>query len=302
MDRLGAIRVLIRVVDEGSLSEAARQLGMPLSTVSRQVSALESSLGARLLSRSTRRLAMTDAGRDYVMTCRRILEDMDNAERTVSGEYSSPRGELFISSPVVFGRLHLLPLIIQFLQQYPDIDVRLVQSDRVVDLLDEHVDVALRIGELPDSDLVAVPVGTLRRVVCGSPEYLSRYGTPNVLADLASHTCIVHEVKISSGNWSFDNWPRLDSTSLRTRLRINQVEAAIDAAEQGFGLVRVMRYQVAQAIQSSRLHEVLEDAEPPPLPINLVYPSQGVLPLKLRAFLDFARPRLRRLSTDGLLE
>lgn len=302
MDRLSAMRVLIRTVDAGSLSAAARQMGMPVSTVSRQISALEADIGAQLLSRSTRRMGLTDAGRDYVIACRRILGDLEYTERIAGGEYSSPRGELTITAPVMFGRCHLLPLIIEFLEHYPDIDVRLVQSDRVIDLFEEHVDIALRIGVLPNSSLIAVPVGKVRRVVCGSPEYLSLHGAPCKPVDLASHTCIAHEVLLAPNAWSFDSWTPPNNTALRARLRVNDVEVAIDAAIQGFGLARVLRYQVAEAIKCSRLMEVLVDDEPAALPVNLLYSSRAPSPLKLRAFLDFARPRLRQLTEKGILD
>ena len=176
MDRLEAMAVFLAAVEGGSLSSAGRQLGMPLATVSRKLSDLETHLKARLLNRSTRQLTLTDAGRDYLAACKRILEDVGEAERTAAGEFSEPRGELVVTAPIVFGRLHVLPVIAEFLSAYPEVDVRLVQGDRVLHLLDEHVDLAVRIGELPDSRLTATRLGATRRVVCASPAYLSAHG------------------------------------------------------------------------------------------------------------------------------
>ena len=193
MDRLDAMTVFLAVVDDGSLSAAGRRLGMPLATVSRKLAELEGHLGARLINRSTRRLELTDPGRAYEQACRRILDDVDGAERAVAGEYDTPRGELAITAPIVFGRLHVLPVVNEFLRANAEVDVRLALGDRVAHLLDEHVDVAVRIGVLPDSRLNAVPLGTLRSVVCASPAYLKAHGTPRTPADLDPHRCITFD-------------------------------------------------------------------------------------------------------------
>jgi DNA-binding transcriptional LysR family regulator len=187
MDRLESMTVLLAVVETGSLSAAGRTLGMPLATVSRKVSELEAHLKARLLHRSTRRLRLTDAGSAYVGACKRILEDLNEAERAAAGEYSAPRGELVITAPVVFGRVHVLPIVGEFLKLYPEVDVRLALNDRSVDLLQDHVDLAVRIGELSDSSLIATRVGMIRRVVCASPAYLAQHGQPQAPAELGRH-------------------------------------------------------------------------------------------------------------------
>ncbi|PVX82674.1 LysR family transcriptional regulator [Paraburkholderia unamae] len=293
MDRLDAMTVLIAVVDAGSLSAAARRLGMPLATVSRKVGELEGHLKTRLLTRTTRQLSLTEAGRSYVAACRRILEDVGEAERAATGEYSEPKGELAITAPVVFGRLHVLPVVAEFLARYPEIGVRIMLADSLVNLLEEHVDLAVRIGELPDSALVAMRVGAIRRVVCASPDYLAAHGVPAHPRDLAAHACITSDGLTSARSWAF--WLGREAVSLpvRSRLVLNTAEAAIDAAMLGVGLTRVLSYQVASAAREGKLQVVLEAFEPPPWPVSLVHAGQAPLPLKLRAFLDFAAPRLR---------
>jgi DNA-binding transcriptional LysR family regulator len=299
MDRFDAMSVLLAVADGGSLSAGARRLGMPLATVSRKVSELEAHLHARLLNRGSRRLELTDAGQSYVAACRRILEDVVEAERTASGEYRAPRGELVITAPVVFGRLHVLPIVGAFLKAYPDIDVHMTFADRVVSLLEEHVDVALRIGELPDSSLVATRVGTTRRVICASPDYLIARGTPATPNDLASHDCITFEGLMSPRAWAFRASGSEQSISVHSRLVVNTAEAAIDMAVAGIGLTRVLSYQIAAPLADRRLVIVLEPFEPAPAPVSLVYGGHGLLPLKLRAFLDFASPRLKAVFAKG---
>lgn len=293
MDRLEAMAVFLSAVEGGSLSAAGRKLDMPLATVSRKLSDLESHLKARLLNRSTRGLTLTDAGRDYLAACKRILEDVDEAERVAAGEFSEPRGELVITAPIVFGRLHVLPVITEFLSAYPAVDVRLVQGDRIVHLLDEHVDLAVRIGPLPDSRLTATRVGGTRRVVCASPAYLAAHGTPATPNELGGHRCITFEAMSAAETWRFPVDGVEISVPVRSRLMVNTAEAAIDAAVAGAGLTRVLCYQVEAAERDRQLQRVLRGFEPAPAPISLVYGAQRRLPLKLRAFLDFATPRLR---------
>lgn len=293
MDRLEAMTIFLGVVEGGSLSAAGRKLGMPLATVSRKLSDLEAHLKARLLHRSTRGLSLTDAGRDYLAACKRILEDVTEAERAAAGEFAEPRGELVISAPIVFGRLHVLPVINEFLGAYPEVDVRLAQGDRIVHLLDEHVDLAVRVGELPDSRLTATRLGGTRRVVCASPAYLSAHGAPTTPTELSGHRCISFDAMNAPDGWRF----RVDGAELsvpvRARLQVNTAEAAIDAALAGVGLARVLCYQIAAAQRDGQLQRVLREFEPAPAPISLVYGGGARLPLKLRAFLDFATPRLR---------
>jgi DNA-binding transcriptional LysR family regulator len=293
VDRLDAMSTLLRVVEAGSLSAASRKLGMPLATVSRRVSELEAHLGTRLLNRSTRRLSLTDAGDSYIAACRRILDEVEEAERAASGEYRAPKGNLAITTPVVFGRLHVLPIVLEFLKAYPEIDVRMVLVDRVIDLLEDHVDLAVRIGALPDSSLVARKVGEIRRVVCGSPRYMAERGVPRRPQDLASHDCITFDGLTSPGLWTFTKGRSEISIPIRSRLIVNTAEAAVDAAVAGVGLARLLSYQIADAVMGGRLAVILEAFEPPPWPVSLVHHGQGLLPLKVRTFLDFAIPRLR---------
>src|SRR5262245_30364506 len=203
MDRFESMSILLAAVEAGSLSAAARRLGIPLATVSRKVAALERHLEARLLNRSSRRITLTDAGRSYAAACKRILEDLGEAERAATGEYSTPRGGLVITAPVVFGRLHVLPIALAFLKTYAGIDIRMMLADRVVNLLEEPVDLAVRIGRLPDSSLVARRVGSVRLVVCASPAYLAERGTPKHPRDLAMHDCVTFVGFMSSDTWTF---------------------------------------------------------------------------------------------------
>lgn len=293
MDRLDAMSIFLAVIEAGSLSGAARRLGMPLSTVSRKISELEEHLKTRLLIRSSRQLTLTDASRSYVAACKRILDLVSEAERAASGEYGAPKGGLVITAPVLFGRLHVLPIVVEFLNAYPDIDIRLVLADHVVHLLDDHVDLALRIGELPDSSLVAIKVGAIRRVVCGSPAYLAAHGTPMTPDALAAHQCIMFEGLTSPDSWIFGFGKSDGSVAIRSRLSVNTAEAAIDAAIAGLGVTRILSYQITYARRMGLLDIVLQKFEPAPSPVSLVYAAQGLLPLKLRAFLDFAAPRLK---------
>src|SRR5262245_53388379 len=201
MDRFESMSILVAAVEAGSLSSAARRLGTPLSTVSRKVSDLETHLKARLLNRSSRKLTLTDAGQAYVEACKRIIEDVGEAERAASGEYSAPKGDLIITAPIVFGRLHVLPVAAEFLKVYPDVDIRFVLTDRLVNLFEDHVDLAVRIGELPDSSLIATRIGAIRRVVCGSPAYFAKRGTPKNVGDIGMHDCITFEGFSSPNMW-----------------------------------------------------------------------------------------------------
>ncbi len=300
MNLFESMSLLVAVVDSGSLSAAARRLGVPLPTVSRKIADLETHLKTRLLHRTTRTLSLTEAGITYVAACRRILEEVGEAERTAIGEHVSPKGELVVTAPANFGRLHVVPVVAGFLAQYPEININLVLTDRVVHLMEEHADVAVRIGELPDSTLIATRVGAVRRVVCGSPVYLAAHGVPATPADLAAHQCITFEVLASMRAWVFGTGKSEVSIPVRSRLAVNTAEAAIAAAMLGMGLIRVLSYQVTDAVRQNSLAIVLEDYESTPLPVSLVHKGQAPLPLKLRAFLDFATPELRARTAPSL--
>jgi DNA-binding transcriptional LysR family regulator len=293
LDRFEAISVYIAVHEEGGFSAAARRLRVPLATVSRKVSELESALGVRLFSRTTRKVVPTESGQGFYRSCRRILADLQDAERAAAGEYLEPRGELLITAPIVFGRLHMVPVISEFLAAFHEIEVKLHLADRVLDLLDEHIDVALRIGALGDSSMMATRLGEVRRVVCASPRYLAEHGKPNHPAALTGHNCVAFANFDSPSGWAFRESGDAVTYAARARLTVTTAEAAIDAAMAGAGLTRVLSYQVASAVAAGNLTIVLEDFEPIPLPVNLVHASGRAIAQKLRAFLDFAAPRLR---------
>src|SRR5579859_95463 len=293
MDRFEAMGLLVTVAEAGSLSAAGRRLGIPLSSVSRKIADLEAHLGARLLTRAGRQASLTEEGRAYVVACRRILEEVSEAERAAAGEYRTPRGELVVTAPIVFGRLHVLPVVLDFLAAFPEVDVRLALIDRRLQLVEDHVDLALRIGPLADSSLVALKLGTMRPVVVASPDYLARRGVPRSPTELIEHDCIESAGVRPTSDWTFET-----RVAVRSRLDVNTAEAAIDAAIAGIGLARVLHYQVVQPVRDGRLVTILEEFEPQPWPVSLVHAGQGPLPLKLRAFLDFAAPALRRRLAD----
>jgi DNA-binding transcriptional LysR family regulator len=293
MDRLESMAILVAATEAGSLSAAARQLGTPLTTISRKVSELEVHLKTRLLNRSSRRLTLTDAGRTYVADCKRILEQVREAERAASGEYDAPKGDLIITAPIVFGRLHVLPVVTAFLKEHRDIDVRIMLADRMVNLIEDQIDLAIRIGELPDSSLVATRVGTIRRVVCASPGYFAVRGTPKSPTELQIHDCVTFEGLTSPDAWNFTIGKTETSIAIHSRLVANTAEAAIDAAIAGLGITRVLSYQIANAIRAGTLTLALQEFESTPWPVSLVHAGGRLLPLKLRAFLDFAVPRIK---------
>jgi DNA-binding transcriptional LysR family regulator len=299
MDRLDAMAVFLAAVEQGSLSAAARKLDMPLATVSRKVADLEQHLKTRLIHRTNRQLTLTDSGAAYLGACKRILEEVSEAERLASGEYRAPKGELVVTAPIVFGRKHLLPVIASFLETYPEVDVRLVLGDRVVNLLEEHIDIALRVGHLPDSSLLAAKIGTIRRVVCASPHYLEKVGLPTSPHDLARHVCITFEGQSNSTTWMFGDGRNQIVVPVHSRLVTTTAETSIDAARLGIGFTRVFSYQIAEAVKQGDIAIVLEDFEPPPIPVSLVYTGGGPLTLKLRAFLDHVTPRLRTRLADS---
>ena len=300
MDRLEAMSILAAAVDAGSFSAASRKLGVPLPTVSRKVAELEKHLKAKLLVRSTRKLALTDAGASYLAACKRILEQVGDAEAAAAGEYSTPRGELTITAPIVFGRLHVLPVVCDFLARFPDIDVRMTLADGNVSLIDNHIDLAVRIGALPDSSMVATRVGAVRRVVCGSPGFFAAHGTPKKPEDLAGLPCVTFAGMAGGTSWSFTRGRgAARPVQVRTRLFVNTAEAALDAAIKGVGVTRVLSYQAAPAVRDGRLRIVLQKLEPEPMPVSLLHAGQDPVALKIRSFLDFAAPRLRKVLGGG---
>ena len=288
-------------VECGSLSKASRKLGQPLATVSRKVSELENHLKADLLIRSSKGLELTAAGRTYVISARTILEQLSEAERAAAGEYTAPKGDLVVTAPTMFGRLHVLPVVTAFLTAFPEVSVELMLTDRVTHFLDDQVDVALRIGDLPDSSLIATRLGAVRRVTCASPLYLASRAAPAVPQDLADHDVISFESVSSPTTWRYWSDGNELAVVLRSRLSVSTIDAAIDAGLAGAGVVRTMSYQVAGYVRDGLLQLLLEAYEPTPRPVHLVYAKQSRLPLKLRAFVDFVVPRLRDRLTAAAL-
>ncbi|SFH62596.1 LysR family transcriptional regulator [Albimonas pacifica] len=288
-DRYEAMATLVACVDAGSLSAGARALRQPLATVSRRVAELEARLGAQILRRSARGLTLTDAGVDYVAACRRILEELAEAERAAAGEFASPRGVLSLTAPVVFGRLHVIPVVTEFLAAFPEVDVRLALGDRPANLGEEPLDAAIRVGEPPLGELRARRLGAVSRVVVASPAYLAARGRPQAPEDLAGHDCITFTALMAPDRWRFG--PQDRGVAIRSRLAVNTAEAALDAACAGAGLTRVLSYQAAAALAEGRLERVLQPHEPTPWPVHILY-APGRRARKLRAFLDFAGPRL----------
>ncbi len=296
VDRLEAMTLLVRVVEKGGFTAAGRDLGMPLATVSRKVNELETHLGVKLLVRTTRKVALTETGAAYVASARRILEEIDETERKAAGEFHAPRGELVVTAPVFFGRRHILPVVTDFLAAYPEINVRLLLADRNLSLFDDHVDMAARIGPLPDSNMVATRIGSMRVVVCASPKLLAEHGVPESPEDLAALPCVNFDFLSPASIWTFRTQDAKGIADLPVwpRLSVSAAEAAVWAAARGVGTTRVLQYQCAEAVRDGSLRIILGDFEVEPLPVHLIHAGRGDLPSKMRVFLDFAVPRLRK--------
>lgn len=289
MDQLQGMRTFVAVAGLGSFAEAARRLRLSPSAVTRSVADLEDRLGLTLLNRTTRSVKLTERGRIYLDSCQRILEDLDVAERQVRGEDAAPRGVLTISAPVVFGRLHVLPVVTRLLAAFADLDVRLTLSDRNAHLVEESIDVAVRIGTLADSGLIAAKLGEVSRVLVASPGYLAGRGTPATPAGLAAHDIIAFEGVDATNDWRFDD----AAVRLEPRLAVNSADAAIAAAEQGAGVTRALSYQVEAAIAAGRLIPVLEAFSAARLPVNALYPARRAGSPNVAAFVKAARERFR---------
>ena len=286
MDRLDAMQAFVAVADLQGFAPAARKLGLSPSAVTRLIAALEDRLGARLLQRTTRQVALTDVGTRYLERVRRILSDVEEAEGAAEGERTRPSGRLVVSAPVGFGRLHVSPVMSAYLKRYPEVSGELRLSDRMINLVEDGVDLAVRIGHLADSTLVARLVGEMRRIVVASPAYLKARGEPRTPAAIAAHDTIQFGAMTASPDWRFVEGGREVRVACTPRFITNSADAAIQYAEQGGGLTRVMAYQAAAALKAGRLRIVLAKFEQPPLPIHLVYPTSRLLSAKVRAFID----------------
>jgi len=286
MDRIDAMQAFVAVVDLKGFAPAARKLGLSPPAVTRLIAALEHRLGARLLQRTTRQAALTDVGSRYLERARRILADVEEAEASVEGERTTPSGRLVVSAPIGFGRLHVSPVMTAYLARYPEVSGELRLSDRMINLVEDGVDLAVRIGHLADSSLVARHVGEMRRIVVGSSAYLKARGEPKTPAAITSHQTIQFGATTAPPDWRFVEDGREIRVTCTPRFATNSADAAIQYAEQGGGLTRVLAYQAADAIKRGRLRVVLEKFEQPALPIHIVYPTSRLLSAKVRAFVD----------------
>jgi len=294
MDRLEAMSIVVIAVEKGSFTAAAKAMNMPLPTISRKVGELEAYLGAKLLHRSTRKLTLTEAGKLYVDSVKRIMGEIDEVEKAAAGEYTSPSGELVLTAPVLFGHMYMISIVSDFLAIYPDINVRLLLSDRNLHFYDEHVDMAVRLGTLPDSSMVATNVGKMETLVCATPWLLSAHGTPEHPRELENLPCIVFAGP-STTTWHFrDTVTKQDfEVGIVPRLSITTAEGAVKAALKNAGFTRVYRYHCEEALRQGTLVPVFRNFEVSPIPVHLVHASRGIMPLKMRAFLDFSVTRLR---------
>ncbi|KQP61688.1 LysR family transcriptional regulator [Methylobacterium sp. Leaf399] len=292
MDRWQAMRVFVRVAECGGFSGAARQLHMSPPAVTRAVAALEDRIGTRLLARTTRSVKLTEAGGRYLEDCRRILADIEEAEAAASGSYATPSGTLTVTAPVQFGRLYVLPVITDYLARHPAVSARALFLDRVITMLDEGADVGVRIGHLADSGLAAIRVGSVRRILCASPDYLDRHGTPETARDLQHHALIGSASSGLGEDGRFGLGRGVPATA-RPRLVCNTIDSALAAALAGHGIAQLLSYQVAPAIADGRLRLVLDDPEAGPMPVHVVSVEGRRAPAKVRAFIDLAVTRLQ---------
>jgi DNA-binding transcriptional LysR family regulator len=286
MDRIDAMQAFVAVADLQGFAPAARKLGLSPSGVTRLIAALEQRLGARLLQRTTRSVTLTDIGTRYLERARRILADVEEAEGSAQDERTRPSGRLVVSAPVGFGRLHVSPVMSAYLKRYPEVSAELRLADRMVNLVEDGIDLAVRIGHLADSSLVARHVGEMRRIVVASSGYLKQRGAPNAPEAVASHETIQFGAMTASPDWRFVEDGREIRVACTPRFTTNSADAAIQYAEQGGGLTRVLAYQAADAIKGGRLRVVLAQFEQPPLPIHIVYPTSRLLSAKVRTFID----------------
>ena len=296
MDKLSAMATFVRIVERGSLTAAAEALDTSLPSVVRTLASLERHLGVRLLNRTTRRIHLTDEGRQYLEHCRVILAAVDESEVTLASRKAEPQGRLAITASVLFGRRHVVPIVSEFIARHPGVYVDLLLLDRVVNLIEEGLDVGVRIGRLADSSLVAIPVGHVRRVICASPRYLRRHRTPRAPQELRVHRCISFTAVTPGNEWHFSVGGRDQAIPITRVMSCNQVDAAIEACVNGLGLGMFLSYQVAPYRASRMLRYVLEDFEPPPLPVQLVYPHSKLLSTTVRAFVDVCVNTLRQTS------
>lgn len=293
MDKFKAMTTFVRIVESGSLSAAAERLDTSLTSVVRTLAALEQELGVRLLNRTTRRIALTEEGREYFERCRRLLADVEEAESMLTDRRLKPSGRLALTAPVMFGRLHVAPVVTDFLAAYPEMRAEMLLLDRVIDLLEEGIDLAIRIGPLPESSLVAIPLGATRRILCASPDYLARMGTPQHPKELVQHRVIRFTGLGEGTEWAFTRNGETLRVPVVETLATNQVDVALDACRKGLGCGRFLAYQVQELEASGQLMRILGEWTVESVMVNMVYPHSRLLSSRVRAFVDWAVPRLR---------
>lgn len=293
MDRLHLMTVFVAVGEEQSFAGGARRLGMSPPAVTRAIAALEERLGVRLLERTTRHVRVTEAGQRYLDDARRIIAEVDEADEAAAGSNAAPRGHLSVTAPVLFGRQYVTPGIVDYLQRYPGMEVNAMFVDRVTNMMEEGIDVGVRIGELPDSSMRAVPVGHVRRVICAAPAYLAAHGAPRTPEELALHTIVLSAGSSTPPDWRFANAGRTQSLRFQPRLVVNSNDTAIEAVRRGFGVTRLLSYQAAPFLASGELQLLLEDYATPGIPVSIVHRDSRQGSARIRSFVDLMAERLR---------
>mgnify|MGYP000583779047 CR=1 FL=1 len=293
MDKLESMKVFVEVAKHKSFSGAGKQLNLSAPAVTRYIASLEASLGVKLFNRSTRHVRLTESGENFLTDSKRILEDIIEAEAAATGIYSKPKGTLTITAPVLFGEKHILPIITEYLTLNHDVTIKTHFSDRITSLIEEELDIAIRIGHLKDSNLYATHVGNVRRIVCCSPDYLKKHGEPIYPVDLNNHNIIFPTTYETSPVWNFIKDDVKESVKLNTRLHCNQTNAALNAAIQGFGITRLMSYQVGEELEKGTLQSILTKYEEKPLPVNIMRIEGRRCNAKIRSFLELAVKRLK---------
>ena len=298
MDKLLAMTVFVRIVDKGSLTAAANALDTSLPTVVRTLAALERQLGVSLLNRTTRRIHLTDAGAQYLESCRVILSEVQDAEAKLNSSQAEPQGRLTVTASVLFGRRYVAPIVSEFIRRHRDVNVEMLFVDRVVNVVEEGLDVAVRIGHLGDSSLVAIRIGEVRRVVCASPQYLRRHGVPRNPEEVRSHRCVRHTGTSPRNEWNFRIGRRAVAIPITCALVGNEIDSTLNACVNGLGLGMFLSYQTAPSRKSNKIRYVLEEFEIEPMPVQVVYPQTRLMSNKVRVFVDECVGKLRRARFD----
>ena len=298
MNKLAAMATFVRIVEKGSLTAAATALDTSLPSVVRTLAGLEADLGVRLLNRTTRRIHLTDEGAQYLERCRAILAAVQESESAFTAGRAEPQGRLSVTASVLFGRRYIAPIVNEFLRRHSKVSAELLFVDRVVNVVEEGVDVAVRIGHLRDSSLIAVPVGKVRRVVCASPDYLRRRGMPRVPDDVRAHVCVRHTGLAPRSDWQFRSGRRTVTVPLNALISCNDIDSSLQACAAGHGLGLFLSYQAAPYRSEKRLRYVLEEFETEALPVHVVYPHSRLVSGKVRAFVDECVATLRGVAFD----